>query len=275
MALPEVCPRLRWRPGMRHWKTAENTGSRPASSRSRMRTAMTSMCRIEEETVVYKENAARMMTDMLVSVVQEGTGKGLAIREMPCAGKTGTTNDNKDGWFVGYTRYYTTSVWVGYDMPKELPTLKGSSYPGNIWHDFMENIHTGLTPLNFLPYVSYTDGGQKDDGKEQQKEDAKKEEKDKNRSAGSATAGAADATGTTAGGTTAGGTAAGESVTGAAAAAGTTAGRTTAGRTTAGRTAAGEISRPDSRRHSRNSHSRNSHSRETRAGRIRRTMHSR
>ena len=133
----------------------------------------------QEETVVYKENAARMMTDMLVSVVQEGTGKGLAIREMPCAGKTGTTNDNKDGWFVGYTRYYTTSVWVGYDMPKELPTLKGSSYPGNIWHDFMENIHTGLTPLNFLPYVSYTDGGQKDDGKEQQKEDAKKEEKDK------------------------------------------------------------------------------------------------
>ena len=119
------------------------------------------------------------MTDMLVSVVQEGTGKGLAIREMPCAGKTGTTNDNKDGWFVGYTRYYTTSVWVGYDMPKELPTLKGSSYPGNIWHDFMENIHTGLTPLNFLPYVSYTDGGQKDDGKEQQKEDTKKEEKDK------------------------------------------------------------------------------------------------
>ena len=86
----------------------------------------------QEETVVYKENAARMMTDMLVSVVQEGTGKGLAIREMPCAGKTGTTNDNKDGWFVGYTRYYTTSVWVGYDMPKELPTLKGSSYPGNI-----------------------------------------------------------------------------------------------------------------------------------------------
>jgi len=94
----------------------------------------------DDYTALYKENAARMMTDMLVSVVQEGTGKGLAISEMPCAGKTGTTNDNKDGWFVGYTRYYTTSVWVGYDMPKELPTLKGSSYPGNIWHDFMENI---------------------------------------------------------------------------------------------------------------------------------------
>ncbi len=138
-----------------------------------------------EETVVYKENAARMMTDMLVSVVKEGTGKGLAISQMPCAGKTGTTNDNKDGWFVGYSRYYTTSVWVGYDMPKELPTLKGSSYPGNIWHDFMENIHTGLTPLDFLPYVSYSGTGQKEEPEEQTAEDKKpddtqtKEEKSK------------------------------------------------------------------------------------------------
>lgn len=129
-----------------------------------------------EETVVYKENAARMMTDMLVSVVKEGTGKGLAISQMPCAGKTGTTNDNKDGWFVGYSRYYTTSVWVGYDMPKELPTLKGSSYPGNIWHDFMENIHTGLTPLDFLPYVSYSGNGQKEEPEEQTAEDKKPED---------------------------------------------------------------------------------------------------
>lgn len=113
----------------------------------------------QEEKQIYKENAARMMTDMLVTVVESGTGKGLAISEMPCAGKTGTTNDNKDGWFVGYTRYYTTSVWVGYDMPKELPTLKGSTYPGNIWHDFMETIHTDLAPMQFLPYISYGDEG--------------------------------------------------------------------------------------------------------------------
>lgn len=132
-----------------------------------------------EETVVYKENAARMMTDMLVSVVKEGTGKGLAISQMPCAGKTGTTNDNKDGWFVGYSRYYTTSVWVGYDMPKELPTLKGSSYPGNIWHDFMENIHTGLTPLDFLPYVSYSGTGQKEEPEEQTAEDKKPDDTQK------------------------------------------------------------------------------------------------
>ncbi len=106
-----------------------------------------------EEVDVYKMNAARMMTDMLVSVVQEGTGRGLALSNMPSAGKTGTTNDNKDGWFVGYTSYYTTSVWVGYDMPRELPGLSGASYPGSIWKSFMEQIHQGLEPVEFLPYI--------------------------------------------------------------------------------------------------------------------------
>jgi membrane carboxypeptidase/penicillin-binding protein len=72
---------------------------------------------------------------------------------MPCAGKTGTTNDNKDGWFVGYTRYYTTSVWVGYDMPQELPGLSGATYPGEIWQTFMENCHQGLMEADFVPYV--------------------------------------------------------------------------------------------------------------------------
>ncbi len=106
-----------------------------------------------EEKEVYKVNASRMMTDMLVSVIQEGTGRGLALNSMPCAGKTGTTNDNKDGWFVGYTSYYTTSVWVGYDMPRELPGLSGSSYPGNIWRSFMDQLHQGLPPVDFLPYM--------------------------------------------------------------------------------------------------------------------------
>lgn len=105
------------------------------------------------EKQVYKTNASRMMTDMMKTVVEEGTGKGLALNGMPCAGKTGTTNDNKDGWFAGYTSYYTTSVWVGYDMPKELPGLSGSTYPGNIWKAFMEQVHQGLNPVEFLPYI--------------------------------------------------------------------------------------------------------------------------
>lgn len=105
-----------------------------------------------EEQVVYKQTAARMMTNVLTGVLTNGTAAGLAIAGMPCAGKTGTTNDNKDGWFVGYTGYYTTSVWVGYDLPKEMLELQGGSFPAKIWNRFMTEIHMGLVPLEFLPY---------------------------------------------------------------------------------------------------------------------------
>ncbi len=107
----------------------------------------------QEEKKVYKTTAARMVTDMLATAITEGTGRGLGVTGMPSAGKTGTTNDNKDGWFAGYTRYYTAAVWVGYDMPAELPGLSGSTYPGAVWHSFMENCHAGLPSAEFLPYV--------------------------------------------------------------------------------------------------------------------------
>ena len=107
--------------------------------------------------LIYKKNAARMMTDVLKGVITNGTGKGLDLGDMPCAGKTGTTNDQKDGWFVGYTRYYTTSVWVGYDMPKKLQGLMGNTYPGKIWQSFMSKAHEGLEPLEFLPYARISD----------------------------------------------------------------------------------------------------------------------
>ncbi len=109
----------------------------------------------EEEIEVYKENAARTMTDMLQSVVTDGTAKGIDLGEIPVAGKTGTTNSNRDGWFVGYTSYYTTSVWVGYDIPKEVPGLKGSTYPAKIWNEFMAQLHEGLTPVPFKKPVEY------------------------------------------------------------------------------------------------------------------------
>ncbi len=91
---------------------------------------------------VYKTNAARMMTEALTGVIKNGTARGLGLSNTISAGKTGTTNDKKDGWFVGYTPYYTTSVWVGYDIPKTVSDLQGASYPGRIWHNFMNEIHT-------------------------------------------------------------------------------------------------------------------------------------
>ena len=102
-----------------------------------------------EEKQVYEASAAEAMTDILEGVMTNGTAKGQGLEHMPSAGKTGTTNENKDGWFAGYTPYYTTSIWVGYDSPRWLKGLTGSAYPAEIWHNFMEEIHTGLPVKNF------------------------------------------------------------------------------------------------------------------------------
>ena len=102
-----------------------------------------------EEKQVYEKSAAEAMTDILQGVMTNGTAKGLGVDGMPSAGKTGTTNENKDGWFAGYTPYYTTSIWVGYDSPRWLKGLTGSAYPAEIWHNFMEEIHTELPMKNF------------------------------------------------------------------------------------------------------------------------------
>ena len=107
----------------------------------------------QEGTRIYHETAARMMSDVLYTTVTDGISKVAKIEGMPSAGKTGTTNDNKDGWYVGYTRYYTTSIWVGCDIPKTVDGLGGSTYPAQIWQDYMTKIHTGLSPMNFLPYA--------------------------------------------------------------------------------------------------------------------------
>lgn len=102
---------------------------------------------------IYETEAARMMTNILEGVLTNGTGRGLGLSNMSAAGKTGTTSDKKDGWFVGYTPYYTTSVWVGYDIPQTLSNLSGSSYPGTIWHNFMEAIHMDLPNKDFPAYA--------------------------------------------------------------------------------------------------------------------------
>lgn len=99
---------------------------------------------------VYQEDSAYMVTDILKDVLREGTGRGLALSGgMPCAGKTGTTNSSKDTWFCGYTRYYTTAIWVGYDIPRAMPGVFGSTYAGRIWKQVMEPLHAGLEPWDW------------------------------------------------------------------------------------------------------------------------------
>lgn len=100
---------------------------------------------------IYKENTAYNITDVLKGVLTKSwaTGYGLGLNNMPAAGKTGTTNDCKDGWFAGYTPYLTTVVWVGYDNPTASASLYGATYPGHIWQNFMNKAHEGLKSKNF------------------------------------------------------------------------------------------------------------------------------
>lgn len=99
---------------------------------------------------VYSDAAAYMVTDCMKDAVMEGTGKNAAVNGQVIAGKTGTTNDNKDSWFSGYSTYYTTSIWVGCDQPKQIENLSGSSYPAKIFHDYMAQVHKGKVKQDFV-----------------------------------------------------------------------------------------------------------------------------
>ena len=94
-----------------------------------------------ESQQIYESSAAHEMTNILEGVLTRGTAKGKGIPDMPCAGKTGTTNDNIDGWFVGYSAYYTTGIWVGFDSPRSTSALSGATYPVDIWQTFMTSLH--------------------------------------------------------------------------------------------------------------------------------------
>ncbi|MBI5230583.1 MAG: PBP1A family penicillin-binding protein [Coriobacteriales bacterium] len=85
---------------------------------------------------------AYLATDILEGVIDRGTG-GAADIGRPAAGKTGTTQEYRDAWFVGYTPQLSTAVWVGYpEAQREMDdvhgiTVTGGSFPARIWHDFM------------------------------------------------------------------------------------------------------------------------------------------
>lgn len=95
-----------------------------------------------QKTRVYEGDVAYILTDMLKSVATEGTG--VSVDGHPTGAKTGTTSDNKDSWYAGFTKHYTTSVWVGYDTPKEIPNLASGRYALKIWQNFMNKIHKDL-----------------------------------------------------------------------------------------------------------------------------------
>lgn len=95
-----------------------------------------------------KATTAYLLTDMLKSVVTSGTGTGAQIGR-PAAGKTGTTDDGKDIWFVGYTPDLVASVWMGYDKPTAMNQAYGGTYPARVWREVMSKAHAGLPVRDF------------------------------------------------------------------------------------------------------------------------------
>ncbi len=97
-----------------------------------------------QKKVVISKASAAIITDMLLSVIQEGTGKKARIIHRPVAGKTGTTNEFKDALFVGFSPSITTGVWVGQDTFKTLGNGEtGAKAALPIWIEFMTGALSG------------------------------------------------------------------------------------------------------------------------------------
>jgi penicillin-binding protein 1A len=98
---------------------------------------------------------ADTVTDVMAGVVTSGTGTGAAIGR-PVAGKTGTAEDYRAAWFVGYTPQLSTAVWMGYaDTPRPLENIggygsvTGGSLPAMAWAQFMGTVHEALPVIEF------------------------------------------------------------------------------------------------------------------------------
>jgi penicillin-binding protein 1A len=89
-----------------------------------------------EQRVLVAPWVAAEMTDLLQTAVLSGTGTAAQIGR-PVAGKTGTTQSNRDGWFIGFSSGLTTGVWMGRDDAKPIPGLWGGTAPAHAFHDYM------------------------------------------------------------------------------------------------------------------------------------------
>ncbi len=109
-----------------------------------------------KQKTVLKESSAAALTSMLQDVVQHGTGTSAKI-DRPAAGKTGTTDDYHDAWFVGYTPDLVAGVWIGNDDNTSLGLMTGGMAPAEIWKAFMQQVLVG-TPAKNFDGVTYTPG---------------------------------------------------------------------------------------------------------------------
>lgn len=100
------------------------------------------------EKVIINERSAYILTDMLRGVILHGTGTAANIGR-PAAGKTGTTDDYKDAWFVGYTPDLVAAVWMGFDNDGYLRSVTGGTTPARIWNQFMHQALANIPARDF------------------------------------------------------------------------------------------------------------------------------
>lgn len=99
---------------------------------------------------VLATGTVQMMNYMLLDVVRRGTAVKAGLPKREVAGKTGTSQDFKDAWFIGFTPQIVTGVWVGNDDNKSMKKVTGGSIPAIIWHDFMIHAMEGK-PVQSIP----------------------------------------------------------------------------------------------------------------------------
>ena len=127
---------------------------------------------------VVSENSAAELTDMLEDVIKKGTGTRANIGR-PAAGKTGTTSNYNDAWFVGYTPDLVAGVWVGNDDNTPTRGIMGGMLPAEIWQAFMKKATAQTPAKNFDGSRSSHYGGVgelEDDHKQELKKDDKKKD---------------------------------------------------------------------------------------------------
>lgn len=119
------------------------------------RTGTTIVRHERDEKRAFSERTACYATEILEANVRYGTGTRARLKNQEAAGKTGTTEENNDAWFVGFTPYLTTAVWMG--NPDENVSMRnlggvenfGGTYPAMIWRQFNETVHADLDPVAF------------------------------------------------------------------------------------------------------------------------------
>ena len=95
---------------------------------------------------VLRSETAHGMIYMLEKALSDGTGKKATFSNWEAAGKTGTTQDARDAWFIGFTSEYIAGVWMGYDNNEPLTGVTGGGLPAEIWSLIMNKIHNNINP---------------------------------------------------------------------------------------------------------------------------------